>query len=258
MNQTMEQTLRNTGDPNNVIIVGAGSEESVERSEVNSGIDEIISSSVSGIHHTLGKPTVSPEIHFNGLIVLENGTTNQALIRGVQHQTTWVHQKVRLLEGNFPNPGEVMVGRLAHLKIGCDEKELKIGNTLQFNRENIKISGIFDAKGTVMEAEIWMPLQDLMTHTKRDTISCVVIGTKHPDVIEELDLLTKRRLDLEIVSMKETSYYDKVSKFYTNKVDGLVMCSSIIDWSNFGWDKFNICRIQWKKKGIWCFASNRL
>ena len=43
----MDQTLKNTGDPNNVIIVGAGSEESVERSEVNSGIDEIISSSVS-------------------------------------------------------------------------------------------------------------------------------------------------------------------------------------------------------------------
>ena len=28
--------------------------------------------------------------------------------------------------------------------------------------------GIFDARGTVMEAEIWMPLQDLMTFTQRD------------------------------------------------------------------------------------------
>ena len=38
------------------------------------------------------------------------------------------------------------------------------------------ISGIFDAIGTVMEAEVWVPLQDLMTYTQRDKLSCVVVS----------------------------------------------------------------------------------
>ena len=60
-----------------------------------------------------------------------------------------------------------------------------------------------------------MPLQDLMTYTKRDTVSCIVVKTQGLDATEEIDLLSKKRLDLEIVSMHETQYYKKVSEFYT-------------------------------------------
>ena len=41
MNQAMERTLAQTGDSRNVILLGAGSEESVERSEVQSGLDKL-------------------------------------------------------------------------------------------------------------------------------------------------------------------------------------------------------------------------
>jgi putative ABC transport system permease protein len=215
INDAMENTLLNTGNPNNIIILGAGSEESVERSEVKAGVDEIIASSILGIRQIVGKPAVSPEVHFNGLITVKNSSSNQALIRGVKYQALWVHEKARIIEGNYPNTGEAMVGRLAYLKLGCKSTDLKVGNYIEFNKEKVKISGIFDAHGTVLEAEIWMPLQDLMTYTKRDTVSCVVVSTKGLDAVEELDLLSKKRLDLEIVSIPEAEYYKRVSEFYT-------------------------------------------
>ena len=215
MNDAMENTLLNSGNPNNIIVLGAGSEESVERSEVNAGVDEIIASSILGIRQILGKPAVSPEVHFNGLITVMNASSNQALIRGVNYQALWVHEEVRIIEGNYPNTGEAMVGRLAYLKLGCNSTDLKVGNYIEFNEEKIKISGVFDAPGTVLEAEIWMPLQDLMTYTKRDTVSCVVVRTQGLDATEELDLLSKKRLDLEIVTMPESRYYKRVSEFYT-------------------------------------------
>ena len=215
INDAMENTLLNTGNPNNIIILGAGSEESVERSEVKAGVDEIIASSILGIRQIVGKPAVSPEVHFNGLITVKNSSSNQALIRGVKYQALWVHEKARIIEGNYPNTGEAMVGRLAYLKLGCKSTDLKVGNYIEFNKEKVKISGIFDAHGTVLEAEIWMPLHDLMTYTKRDTVSCIVVKTQGLDATEEIDLLSKKRLDLEIVSMPETQYYNRVSEFYT-------------------------------------------
>ena len=55
MNDAMENTLLNTGNPNNIIVLGSGSEESVERSEVKAGVDEIIASSILGIHENIRK-----------------------------------------------------------------------------------------------------------------------------------------------------------------------------------------------------------
>ena len=85
INKAMKETLGNTGDRLNIIFLGTGSEESVERSEVKRGVDQIIASSVGGIRQLLGKPSVSPEVHFNGMLGLPKGTASQVLIRGVSH-----------------------------------------------------------------------------------------------------------------------------------------------------------------------------
>ena len=61
-----------------------------------------------------------------------------------------------------------MVGRLAHKKLGFNRSQLQIGQILVFNGEELIISGIFDAIGTVLEAEVWIPLQDLMTYTQQE------------------------------------------------------------------------------------------
>ena len=214
INQAMKQTLGNTGDRLNVIFLGVGSEESVERSEVKRGVDQIITTSVSGIRQLLGKPSISPEVHFNGMLNLPKGTPSQVLLRGVSHHALWVHQRVRLLKGRFPNSGEVMVGRLVYQKLGIKKNELQIGKTLVFNGEHFTISGVFDALGTVMEAEVWMPLQDLMTYTQRENLSCVIVSMVDEDAYGEFDAFTKRRLDLELITIKESDYYNKLSVFY--------------------------------------------
>jgi putative ABC transport system permease protein len=213
MNKAMERTLARTGIPHNVILLGAGSEESVERSEVRNGSEQIIASSIPGILQTMGKPTISPEIHFNGMLSA-NKINSQALVRGVRHEALWVHKGVRILKGRFPESGEIMIGRLAHQKLGISSSALQIGKIVELSGEKMVISGIFDAIGTVMEAEVWVPLQDLMTYTQRDKLSCVVTSLVSTDYIPDIDAFTKQRLDLELVAIQETEYYAKLSKFY--------------------------------------------
>ncbi len=214
MNQAMERTLADTGSPENVILLGAGSEESVERSEVSSGTAEIASSSIRGMKEVMGKAAVSPEVHFNGLLELSSGKQAQALVRGVSYQALWVHRKIRLKEGRFPRSGEGMVGKLAHVKLGVSVDELSIGSEIFFNGERIVISGIYEAPGTVLEAEVWMPLADLMAYTQRENLSCVVLALEDAADYALVDAFSKKRLDLELVAVRETEYYGKLSGFY--------------------------------------------
>ena len=213
-NQAMENTLISSGDSKNVILLGAGSEESVERSEVASGVVDIISSSVTSIDHFIGEPAVSPEVHYNGMIGLPNGDEAQALIRGVRHQSTWVYPKLRILQGHFPRSGEVMVGILAHQKLGISPDQLTLGKEVRFNDQSFIVSGIFSANGTVMEAEMWMPLQDLMTATQRDNLSCVVLRMIEVNGFSDVEIFAKTRLDLGLVGIQESEYYNSLSAFY--------------------------------------------
>jgi putative ABC transport system permease protein len=214
MNESMKETLSNSGSEQNIIFLGAGSEESIERSEVAPGLEEIISSNLKGINHIMKQPAISPEVHYNGIVKLRTGHESQALIRGIKHQAFWVHHQVRLLQGRYPQSGEIIIGSFAHQKLGVSAETLPMGEELEFNGESFKIVGVFDAKGTVMEAEIWMPLYDLMTLTQRETLSCVVFSSKNKDTYDHAEVFAQTRLDLEIIALKESEYYEKLSTFY--------------------------------------------
>ncbi|MFT4590506.1 MAG: putative ABC transport system permease protein [Limisphaerales bacterium] len=213
LNRGMARVLVASGSSQNVILLGAGSEESIERSEVAPSVSEIAAAAIPGLRLVYGQPAVSGEVHYNGLVETADGGTSQALLRGVSHRALWVHQEVRILEGHFPRAGEVMVGRFAHHKLETDSDQLALGQTVRFNDGELTVSGVFDAPGTVMEAELWMNVGDLLTLTQRDSLSCVVVALDRAE-LEDVDVFTKQRLDLELVAMRESDYYAKLARFY--------------------------------------------
>lgn len=214
INNGMKRVLSASGSEHNVILVGAGSEESIQRSEVPERTAGIAEAAVPGIAETLGVRAVSSEIHYMNYLGLPDGRRSQAMLRGVTLQALRVHPEVRLLEGNFPGAGELMVGRLAWRKLGLAESDLKIGGILTLENQPLKISGIFAAPGTVLESEIWATLGDLRVLAKRETLSCVVLRLDDPADFAEADLFAKQRLDLELSALKESDYYSRLSAFF--------------------------------------------
>ncbi len=212
-NRGMDQVLRASGAPQNVILLGAGSEESVERSEVQVQAEEQVTAGVRGIEVRLDAPSVSGEVHYMGNVFIE-GEKSQGLLRGVTPAAFEVHREVRIVEGAFPRPGEVLLGRLAWHGLGLPVESLEVGGKLIFESQEFTISGIFEAPGTVMESEIWMDRTDLMTLVQRDTLSCVVVRLESSEDFPEVDLFTKQRLDLELVAIRESEYYGKLAQFY--------------------------------------------
>jgi putative ABC transport system permease protein len=214
INNGMKRVLSASGSDRNVILIGAGSEESIQRSEVPDSSAGIAEAGVPGISESLGVRSVSSEIHYMNYLVLPDGQRCQAMLRGVTPQALRVHPEVRLVEGSFPASGELMVGRLAWRKLGIPEAKMKIGAPIQLDDQQLKISGIFAAPGTVLESELWATLGDLRVLAKRETVSCVVLRLDNPDDFTEADLFAKQRLDLELSALRESNYYDRLSAFF--------------------------------------------
>ena len=54
----LQWNLRATGEPDNMMLLAAGSEESVERSEIARGVQTHLAATVGGIKTTLGWPLI--------------------------------------------------------------------------------------------------------------------------------------------------------------------------------------------------------
>lgn len=213
INAGMKRVLSASGSPHNVILVGAGSEESIQRSEVPESTAGIAEAAVPGIAESLGVRAVSNEIHYMNFLEVA-GRRVQAMLRGVTPQALRVHPEVRITAGTFPAAGQVMAGRLAWRKLGVAENDLSPGKKIILDGQELGISGTFAAPGTVLESEIWTTLGDLRVLAKRETVSCVVLRLDNPEDFSEADLFAKQRLDLELSALRESDYYARLSAFF--------------------------------------------
>jgi len=214
----MERSMSVSGRENNVILLGAGSEESIERSQIGANAASEVAASVVGIRTRLGVRYVSPEVHMALLIKpsRDSARTLQAVFRGVTETAFLVHPQLQIVEGRAPRAGhdEIMVGRLSATRMGVGQDTLAIGRTIWFDERPWTITGRFAAPGTVMEAEVWCPLTDLQIATKRyNSISCVVLTLDEAE-FADVDAFCKQRLDLELVAVRESDYYAKLMAFY--------------------------------------------
>ncbi len=213
-NEGMKGVLTASGSPYNVILLGAGSEESVERSEVSIQAETQATAGIAGIQKRLGVPAVSGEVHYMALLTVPGQGAEQALLRGVTPAAFEVHRRVRVLEGDYPRPGEVLVGRLAHHSLGVPPAALAPGKEVEFEGQRFTVAGTFEAPGTVMESEVWFDRTDLMTAIQRDALSCIIVRMETQDGYRDADLFARQRLDLELVALREDQYYAQLASFY--------------------------------------------
>ncbi len=202
----------------NVMILGVGSEEGVERSQIDASVTGIAAASIPGIKEEAGVIYASPEIHA-ALPLRESAgseTDLAAVMRGVRPVALLVHPEVEIVEGRPPKPGldELMVGELVSTRLGLPAERLTLGQTLHFDDRDWTIVGRFAAPNTVMNAEIWIPITDLQIATNREaSLSCVVV-TLDRGTFADADLFAKGRLDLEIAAIRESDYYASIAAFY--------------------------------------------
>jgi putative ABC transport system permease protein len=227
----MEHSLAVSAARDNVILLGAGSEESIERSQIGLSTASLAAASIPGLRTRLGVPYVSPEVHMALLVrsTRDDPRDLSGIFRGVTPTAYLVHPQVRVVEGRTPAAGqyELMVGSLAATRLGVAPEMVAVGQTLWFDNRAWTITGRFEAPNTVMDAEIWVPLADLQIATRREsTISCVILTLDSAEY-EDVAAFTAQRLDLELRAIRESDYYAGLARFY-RPVRGMVWATAIL------------------------------
>lgn len=216
INRGITACLSVTGDPCNVIVLGTGSEESIQRSEISRVVPDLLASSISSIRRVLGNPAVSSEVYYMGSAALSDapGRNRSAIFRGVTWNALNVHRGIVITEGRFPGPGEMLAGSQAARHLGVQSSDLAVGKTILFEGMSYRIVGRFEGRGTMMEAEFWMDINDLLTAAKRETVSCAAVALDRPQDFAAISLFCAQRIDLEISAVPEQAYYATLSRFY--------------------------------------------
>jgi putative ABC transport system permease protein len=213
----MGRSMVIAAESNNVILVAAGSEESIERSQIPANSADLVATSVPGLKSRFGVAYASGEIHVAVIVRPASDSSQElrAMIRGVTPAAFLVHPRVQIVEGRAPEPGmnEIMVGGLAAQMMGLPQERLGLGGSIWFDNRSWTVVGRFRAKGAVMDAEVWAPATDLQAATKRETVSCVVVTLGDAE-FDDVDAFTKQRLDLGLVPIRETDYYSSIMRFY--------------------------------------------
>ena len=210
----LERSLAISGDEDVVLIYSVNSEENIENSSIAARTPALLTASLDGTWKRFGVTHVSPELYLGTRVRTNDGVGGLGLVRGVTRSAPLVRRSVRLVDGDWPQAGEVMVGRLSAAKLGVQPAEMAIGETIEFEGKQWKIRGEFAAGGAAYESEIWCNLADFQTATKRQDLSLVAMLLAPGASPAEVSLFCKERTDLELRASRETDYYAALQQHY--------------------------------------------
>ena len=240
----MEAALRASGLERNVMLLGAGSEESVERSEISQATSGVIAASLPGVAVHDRQPLASAEVNVALTVQAERGGDARAedrertgLVRGVTRTAFLVHPQVRLVAGRAPEAGsdEVILGTSAARVAGLAPEVVRTslqddgtgGPAVLVDGRTRRVVGMFAAPGTVMDGETWMPLTDTLVLTQRETVSAVIVTLAPQAEPADIEAFAQRRIDLELTAIREPDYYASQGAFY-RPVRVMVLASAVL------------------------------
>lgn len=193
---SMAATFRETGDPDNMIIISKKavtfvlSSISDQHCELiqNKLYDEAVQITTDGPWGETEMPLISKEAyHGLNVDVREAETFRGGRQRGVIHGIDpaiclEINSNVRVIEGRLPRKGmrEIIVGKLAGTRLGVEQSDLSIGRELYLLNQTWTVVGSFEAPGTINESELWTHEHDLRLYLKRQDYSFMRIKLKDP------------------------------------------------------------------------------
>ncbi len=210
----IDRSLSTSGDPNVALVISLGMGENMEYSSIPHRTSELLAASLSGIRAPYGQKAVSPELYLGTQVTLAESEPSFGLVRGVSPAVLLVRDRVQIDSGNWPGPGEVLVGRLAATKLSARAEDLAIGREVTFESRSWRISGVFSSVGATMESEIWCRLDDLQQALKRQDLSLAALKLNSPQDMASVELFCKERLDLELQAFSEPEYFAGLQRDY--------------------------------------------
>jgi len=208
-----EQTLKQTGADDTVIVLGAGA-QSEGASTLDNETISIISQAPQILKNREGQPVESPEQLIVATLPKKNSRLNASVpMRGVGEHVREVRPHIRITAGRNFKPGlrELIVGKGAHEKFAG----LDVGSTVKFDGESWAVVGIFDS-GDAHNSELWADT-DLVGSTYRHTGGSTSLTLRLIDAgafdAFKTGLGTDPRLKVDVETTRQ--YYNRQSQAFS-------------------------------------------
>ncbi len=222
----LRQTLIATGQPDNVHVTRRAS-----GAEISSVVDRTQGAVVE----------TQPEIAIGGnglrlvskevvvLITLpkrDSGVATNVTTRGVGVAAFELRPQLRIAEGRTFRPGsaEVIVGS----SIAQRFEGAAIGSLLRFGGREWRVVGVFEAKGSAYDSEVWTDADQLLQSFRRNAWSAVVARLTDPAALQAMKtrLENDPRLTLDVKAERE--FFEDQSKALSNFISYLGLTLSVI------------------------------
>ncbi|HEY3698189.1 MAG TPA: ABC transporter permease [Spongiibacteraceae bacterium] len=215
MAEGLRATLVGTGAPDNVLVIGRGSQTEVQ-STLARDQAAIIESVAAIASDADGAKLVSKE----PLVLLnleKRGSANLANVvaRGVTANGLRLRPQANIIAGRMFRPGtsEIVVGQA----IASGFKNAGLGEALHFAMQNWRVVGVFDAGHSGFDSEIWGDAEQMMQLFRRNAFSSVLFrlidSEKFARVKEQLEADPR----LNVAVSAETQFYadqsEQMAKF---------------------------------------------
>lgn len=211
-------TLVASGSAGNVLALRAGSP-----SEMMGGITldsvKLVQDKPGVAHDPNGAPLVTQEVV--GVVpfpLVSTGTDANVQVRGVSPNVLKIRDFVKIDQGRMFQPGlsELVVGKNASKTYAG----LKLDDVVNMGGGKWKVVGIFDARGSAFDSEVWCDSKILNEVLKRpdNVFQSATIHLTSPAAFNEFrDAVTKDpQLNLDVTT--EVDYYAKQSRTMTTLI----------------------------------------
>jgi putative ABC transport system permease protein len=202
--------MQGTGDPRTVMVMRSGSD--TEMTSGLSGEEARLITEAPGIERGADGVHASPELFvIIGHPLRRSGTDANVPLRGLTPIALRVRPDLHITEGRMFTPGtsEIVVGRAASGQFS----NLSVGSTVKSGKMSWQVVGIFEARGSVAESELWCDAKVLQgVYQRGNSYQSVILRLESIDSLQRLKdaLTTDPRLNVTVV--REPDYYAQQSQ----------------------------------------------
>ncbi len=210
-------TVVSSGLPQNAIVQRSGADS--EMTSIMTLEDVRVVEDAPQVARNASAPLVSPEVVVICALPLRGeGSDANVQVRGVLPRVLGVRDQVKLVEGRFLTPGlaEAVVGRGAQKAyVGLD-----LGATVRIGAGTWKIVGVFDARGTAFDSEVWADANVLDGFYQRPTniFQSVIARLRSPEDFPAFKALLEGDPRVRVQALREPEYYERQSRVVTTLI----------------------------------------
>lgn len=226
LDQGLKETLVETGQPDNVVVIRKGAE-----TEVQSGIERAQAALIESLPQIArgagGVPLVSKEtVVLITLAKRDAAKPANVIIRGVGPAGLALRPRLRMLEGRMFAPGssEIVVGS----SIAERFHATGLGDTVRFGGREWRVIGVFDAAKSGFDSEIWGDAEQLLQSFRRNAYSSVVFRLSDVAAFPAVKRTLEDDPRLTLEAKLERTFYADQSAMLSNFIRILGLTLSII------------------------------